>query len=104
LRRRSRGLGQAENIKTKWKFDPTATAKDLIKTVLANGLIPKELENHFNNLRSAMESGLPTVRNRTSGHGQGAVPVEVEDHITACALHLAAANIILLVEAHRSIK
>ena len=58
-------------VARKWKFDSTATAKDLIKTVLANGLIPKELENHFNGLRSAMESGLPTIRNKTSGHVRG---------------------------------
>jgi hypothetical protein len=88
----------------KWKVDPTATAKELIKTVLANGLIPPELESHFAALRTAMESGLPTVRNRTSGHGQGAVPVAIPPHIAAYALHLAAANIILLVEAHKAKK
>jgi hypothetical protein len=88
----------------KWKFDPTATAKELIKTLLANGLIPPELESHFTALRTAMESGLPTVRNRTSGHGQGAVPVTIPPHVTAYALHLAAANIILLVEAHNAKK
>jgi hypothetical protein len=71
-------------------------------TVAPYGLIPPELENHFIGLRTAMESGLPTVRNKTSGHGQGAVPVTIPPHVTAYALHLAAANIILLVEAHRS--
>jgi hypothetical protein len=91
-------------VARKWKVDPTATAKELIKTLLSNGLIPPELESHFTGLRTAMESGLPTVRNRTSGHGQGAVPVTIPPHITAYALHLAAANIILLAEAHRAMK
>lgn len=88
----------------KWKLDSTATAKELIKTLLANGLIPSELESHSTGLRNAMESGLPTVRNRTSGHGQGAVPVTIPPHITAYALHLTAANIVFLVEGHNAKK
>jgi AbiJ N-terminal domain 4 len=87
-----------------WQFESTATAKKLIETVFANGLIPSELQNHFSGLRAAMESGLPTVRNKTSGHGQGAVPTTIPPHITAYALHLAAANIVLLVEAHHAMK
>lgn len=88
----------------RWKFDKNATARELIKTVLDKGLIPAELETHFAGLRTAMESGLPTVRNKTSAHGQGSVPVEVPAHVAAFALHLAASNVAFLVEAHRSMK
>jgi Domain of unknown function (DUF7014) len=87
-----------------WTFDSTATAKRLIQTAIDHGLIPSELECHFSGLRTAMESGLPTVRNRTSGHGQGAVPVSLPPYVAAYALHLAAANIVLLVEAHKALK
>jgi hypothetical protein len=88
----------------RWKFESMATAKKLIETVMDNGLIPRELESHFTALRSVMESGLPTVRNKRSGHGQGAVPVKVPPYLTAYSLHLAAANIVLLVEAHKALK
>jgi hypothetical protein len=87
-----------------WTYSSTATAKDLIRIVLDNGLISPELESHFSSFRSMMQSGLPTVRNRTSGHGQGPTPVEVPPHVVAYALHLAASNIIFIVEAHKALK
>lgn len=87
-----------------WTFESTAPAKKLIEMVFAHGLIPSELKSHFAGLLTAMESGLPTVRNKTSGHGQGAVPITIPSHVTAYALHLAAANIVLLVESHQAMK
>ena len=39
------------------------------------------------------------MRNKTGAHGQGAVPVVVPGHIAAYALHLTAANILLIVGA-----
>lgn len=88
----------------RWHYSPTATAKELIEIVLANGLIPSPLQSQFASLRSVLESGLPTVRNKASGHGQGAEPVEVPGYLAAYALHLAASNIVFLVEAHRTAK
>src|ERR1022692_3609359 len=61
----------------KWTVSPTATAKPLLDVLFAKGLIPSELASHFTGLRSAMESGLPTVSNRNSRHGQGAVPTAI---------------------------
>lgn len=86
-----------------WKYDATATAKTLINMLFDNGLIPKYMENHFAGLRTTLEAGLPTVRNKTSGHGQGAQPVVVPGYLAAYALHLAASNIGLLVEAHKAL-
>ena len=86
-----------------WTVSPTATAKPLMDALFEKGLIPSELASHFTGLRSAMESGLPTISNRTSRHGQGAVPTEVPAYLAAYALHVAAANIILLVEAHKGL-
>ncbi|MEG3845159.1 STM4504/CBY_0614 family protein, partial [Microcoleus sp. herbarium14] len=45
------------------------TAKDLIKLVLENKLVPEYLQSHLSGLRSVLEAGVPTVRNKTSGHG-----------------------------------
>jgi hypothetical protein len=78
------------------------TAAILINTVLRNELIPKYLQSHFSALKRVLESGLPTVRNKEAGHGQGAEPVDVPQYLAAYALHLAASNIGLLVEAYKA--
>jgi hypothetical protein len=87
-----------------WPHAPNATAKPLMDTLFENGLIPSELQGHFAGLRAAMESGLPTISNRTSRHGQGADPVSIPPHIAAYALHLAASNIVLIVNAHNALR
>jgi len=79
------------------------TAKALIKAVLDNGLIPPYIQTHFAGLRSTLEAGLPTVRNKNSGHGQGRSPKQVPGHLAGYALHLAATNIVFLVEAHEAL-
>lgn len=91
-------------VARKWSHAPNATAKPLMDVLFQNGLVPPVLEAHFAGLRSAMESGLPTISNKTSRHGQGAVPVELPSHVAAYALHLAAANIVFLVQAHKTLK
>lgn len=88
----------------KWPHDEKATAKPLINTLFNNGLIPQDLAAHFSGFRAALEAGLPLVRNRFAGHGQGAKPIAVPEYLAAYAIHLAAANILLLVEAHRAKK
>jgi hypothetical protein len=87
----------------KWPHAPNATAKPLMDILLQNGLVPSELESHFAGLRAAMESGLPTLSNKTSRHGQGAIPLQIPPHFAGYALHLMASNIILLVEAHKAL-
>jgi hypothetical protein len=86
-----------------WTHPPNATAIPLIKILIDKGLIPGELENYFSGLRSAMQSGLPTLANKTSRHGQGAVPIQIPSHFAGYALHLTASNIIFLVEAHKAL-
>src|SRR3972149_1033888 len=58
----------------KWPYEPKVTAKTLIEIMFQKGLVPGYLESHFSGLRAAMESGLPTVRDKSSAHGQGAPP------------------------------
>ncbi|MEX2226449.1 MAG: hypothetical protein WEB52_08375 [Dehalococcoidia bacterium] len=84
-----------------WRYQPNVTAQGLIDLVFKNGLIPVELTSQFTALRSLLESGLPTIRNKQGAHGQGATPVAVPDYLAAYALHLAASNIVVLVSAHR---
>jgi hypothetical protein len=87
-----------------WSHPSNATAIPLIEILVRNGLIPRELESHFGALRSAMESGLPTISNKTSRHGQGPEPTKIPSYFAAYALHLAAADIVFLVEAHKTMK
>ena len=88
-----------------WGDNPKqATASALIRILFDNDLIPSELKSHFTSLRTALESGLPTVRNQAGrgAHGQGATPIDVPDYLVAYCLHLAAANIVFLIEAHNA--
>jgi len=86
-----------------WPFDPQKdTAKQLLDTIYANKLVPDYLQPHLGGLRSALESGIPTVRNKTSGHGQGPTPVIVPGHFVAFALHITASNIVFLIECHKA--
>jgi hypothetical protein len=85
-----------------WEYSKTATAQKLIEVIFAKELIPKYLQTHFSSLRSVLEAGVPTVRNKTSGHGQGATPVDVPEHLAAYVLHLTASNIVMLIEAHKA--
>ena len=87
----------------RWAFDPNKdTAKQLIDIVFANNLVPPYLQAQFTALRSVLESGVPTVRNKTAGHGQGATPTTVPGYLAGFVLHTTASNIVLLVEAHKT--
>lgn len=86
--------------KRRWHYDSEkATANDLIQIVLNQGLIPVFMESHFSGLKSALGSGLSTLRNRRAGHGQGPEKIVVPEYVAAYALHLTASNILLLANA-----
>ncbi|WP_226549685.1 STM4504/CBY_0614 family protein [Celeribacter naphthalenivorans] len=74
-------------------------ASKLIERVFRAELIPKYLTNEFNSLRSILESGLPTVRNKTSGHGQGAIKKNIPNAMVDFCINVTAANINLLARA-----
>ena len=89
--------------KRKWAFQPTDTASVLIDVCMKNGLIPPLIQSHIGAVRAALESGIPTVRNRLSGHGQGAKVVTVPPHYASYMLHLAATTIQFLVESEKAL-
>jgi len=80
-----------------WPCEPTDTAKKLLNVIFANDLIPGFMQTHFSSLRSLLESGIPTIRNKLSGHGQGAQPQAVPQHVAAFGLHLAASAILFII-------
>jgi hypothetical protein len=79
-----------------WSFNATDTASRLIDVVMSNGLIATSLQNQFTGLRTMLESGTPTVRNKQSGHGMGAATIVIPQYVAAFGLQTAAANISLL--------
>jgi len=90
--------------KRNWPFKATDAAKDLIDVCLKNNLIPALIQSHIGGVRAALESGIPTVRNRLSGHGQGATVVDVPLHYAGYMLHLTATTIQFLVESEKALK
>ena len=85
-----------------WQFSQGSRSSDLLTIVRGNGLLPNYLDKSFEQLLATLKSGLPKVRNEESAHGQGATPRETPDYVTAYALHLSAAKILFLIEAHRA--
>jgi hypothetical protein len=81
-----------------WPLSPGDTASKLISTAFANNLIPAYMQTEFAGLRTLLESGVPTVRNKNGGHGAGTSPREIPSYIAAFQLHQTAAAIILLIE------
>jgi hypothetical protein len=84
-----------------WDYEKGDTIKRLLDKLFQNGLVPAELQSHFDNLRTALQTGLPTIGNNFARHGQGASVKPIGDHMVTLGLHLAAATIRFLVEAHR---
>jgi len=82
-----------------WKFQSNDTAKPLIAACFDNGLLPRYLESEFASLRSLLESGIPTVRNKVGGHGQGTAITVVPEYVAGYALHLTASSIVFLAKA-----
>ena len=85
-----------------WPTKPTDTAKNLIAVCITNGLFPSYYDSQFSAIRSLLESGIPTVRNKNGGHGQGATPVDVPEYLARYALNLTATTILFMVEAHQA--
>ena len=86
----------------RWKYKENVTAKMLIKICMDNKLIPLYWQQHFSALRSTLESGVPTLRNKLGAHGQGTDVKSVPDYVIRYALHMTAAAIVFLAEAGTS--
>jgi hypothetical protein len=82
----------------KWIFKQTDTARKLIQICFQNELVPTFTQNQFTSLQNLLESGIPTIRNKLGGHGQGQVLQKVDDEMTRYALNLTGTNIIFLIK------
>ena len=87
--------------KQKWPYKQNDTAKRLIDICLKNGLVPQYLQTQLSNMQNLFESGVPTIRNKLGGHGQGTTSTKVDDSVASYALHLAASNIVFFAQLER---
>jgi Domain of unknown function (DUF7014)/AbiJ N-terminal domain 4 len=94
---------KAISKKRGWSFKETDTAAALIDICYKNGLVPPLIQSHIGGVRAALESGIPTVRNRLSGHGQGTTVTTVPPHYASYMLHLTATTIKFLVESEKAL-
>jgi hypothetical protein len=87
-----------------WTYQKGDTVERLLAVVRREGLFPDYLGGYFDNLIGAMKAGVPKIRDRQGGHGAAPDDEPVPDHIAAFALHLTAANIVMLVKAHQAME
>jgi hypothetical protein len=90
--------------KRDWAHKEVDTASVLIDICLKNGLLPAFMQTHLGTVKSALESAIPTVRNKMGGHGQGPEPKEVPRFYAEYRLHETAASIVFLVDAYSNLK
>ena len=89
-------LMKAIHEKHSWPYSQNDSAKKLINSCLSNKLVPEYLQNQFSSVRILLESGIPTVRNKKGGHGQGAEVSNVPEYLASYTLHLTATNLLFL--------
>ncbi|NNP73021.1 hypothetical protein A7P53_10615 [Acinetobacter defluvii] len=89
--------------KQKWTVKSTATASILIKVCFENNLVPSFWESKFTSLRTLLESGVPTARNKLSGHGAGSEEKEIPRYIVEYAINMTASTILFLVQAEENL-
>lgn len=84
-----------------FKYKDSDTAKNLINICIENEIIPKYLQSHITGLRTTLESGIPTIRNKRSGHGQGENKIIVPDSLATYGVYMAGVSINFLIELYK---
>ncbi|WP_288878058.1 STM4504/CBY_0614 family protein [uncultured Citrobacter sp.] len=97
-------LMKAIHDKHGWIYNKNDTASKLINSCLSNGLIPTYLQSQFTSLKTMLETGIPTIRNKNSGHGQGTEVITVPQSLVSYMLHLTATNLMFLSQSEQSLE
>lgn len=63
------------------------TAQKLIEILENNNFYPAYMRAHLTSLRATLGTGVPVVRNKNAGHGQGRVVVDVPNEFAEYALN-----------------
>ena len=78
-----------------WDYQESDSTKKLIEKCFQHNLFPPYFREH-------LESGIPKLRNRASGHGQGTEVVDIPQHFAEYALNWTASTIKFLAEADKA--
>lgn len=89
---------KAIHTKRGWEYKQTDACKKLIDSCISNGLIPEYLLSQYQSITNLLSSGLPTIRNKETGHGKGIQANDVSEHLASYALHLTATNLLFLAQ------
>ncbi|HEJ9415659.1 TPA: HEPN domain-containing protein [Proteus mirabilis] len=84
-----------------WEYKKSDSASKLIKSCLDKELIPSYIQSQFTSLKTMLESGVPTIRNNMSGHGQGTENKEVSEELVSYMLHLTATNLLFIADSQK---
>ena len=87
-----------------WAYEKGARASDLIKVVRNNGLFSEDLDEGLSAYVAMMKTGLPGLRNKAGGHGSDPHAPAVAEYMAGYAIHMSAANILLICKAHQNLK
>lgn len=87
-----------------WEYNKNDTASRLISSCLSHNLIPSYLQSQFTSLKTMLETGVPTIRNKNSGHGQGTEIKNIDEELASYMLHLTATNLLYLAQCAQKIK
>ena len=90
--------------KRKWTYSHTDNAGKLINVCFAHDLLPSYMQSQFESLKQLLKSGIPTVRNKKAGHGQGAEITTVPEYLASYVLHLTATNLLFLANCETNLK
>ena len=86
------------------KFDPQVdNASKLLQILYDNDVIYIHTQEFTNNLKKMLQ-GLPTIRNKQSGHGQGLDSIEIYKSYAGLSLHLAGSFIVFLINRYDELK
>ena len=87
-----------------WEYNrDNATAGRLIDVCLRHELVPNELQSELTGLPAVLK-GVATIRNKKAAHGKGKDTEPLLRHLVAYALHMTAATIVFLAEAHENLR
>lgn len=80
------------------------TAGKLLGILKENQFYPSYLEDYMNGVFTTLKSGAPTIRNKTSGHGQGVNTEPIPQSLALYELNMVATNIVFFYSLYESHK
>jgi hypothetical protein len=78
------------------------TSSALISAIMKTGILKPWQDGHLDELTKLLTSGAPRVRNREGSHGPEPDSIPPAPHLIKYGVDLAAATIVMLVEAHNA--